>query len=212
LPHRSDAIDLPQAVRLGLDDVKYLVPESSQQFLGVDWPNASDHARGKVLLDAVERCRGRGLEKPGFELLTMSAVIRPVTGGRDPLTSGNHRSVANDRDEIAVTSRLYPDDAKAVLGVLVGDALDQPGKHLPVRWLWLGLHEVIVAVWSDVRIVPGAPAGTDLGSQARWEHVRSCSRASNFHLSPHVCRSEPALSRAFHVLIESGGIPLRGGL
>jgi hypothetical protein len=43
----------------------------------------------------------------------MRAVIRPITRGRDPLTGGNHRGMANDRDEIAVTSRLYPDDAKA---------------------------------------------------------------------------------------------------
>jgi hypothetical protein len=49
-----------------------------------------------------------------------------------PPTGGNQRGVANDRDEIAVTSRLHPDDAKAILGVLVGDALDQPSKHLPI--------------------------------------------------------------------------------
>ena len=140
-PHRSDAVHFPQAVRLRLDDVEHLLPESSQQLLGVDRPDAPDHARGKVLLDAVERGRGGGLEEPGLELLTVSAVIRPVTGGRDPLTGGNHGGMANDRDEIAVTTRLHPDDAKAVLGVLVGDALDQPGQHLPIGWLWLRLHD-----------------------------------------------------------------------
>jgi hypothetical protein len=72
----------------------------------------------------------------------MSAVIRPITRGRDPLTGGNHGGVANDGDEIAVTSRLHPDDAKTVLGVLVGDALNQPGQHLPVGWLWFRLHDV----------------------------------------------------------------------
>jgi hypothetical protein len=71
----------------------------------------------------------------------MSAVVRPVTRSRDPLTGGNHRGPANHRDEIAVTSRLHPDDAKAVLGVLVGDALSQPSKHLSVGWLWLRLHD-----------------------------------------------------------------------
>ena len=138
---RSDAVHFPQAVRLRLDDVEYLVAESSQQFLGVDRPDAPDHARGKILLDAFEGCRGRGLEEPGLELLTMSAVIRPVTRGRDPLTGGNDGGMANDRDEIAVTTRLHPDNAKAVLGVLVGDALNQPSKHLPVGWLWLRLHD-----------------------------------------------------------------------
>jgi hypothetical protein len=54
-------------------------------------------------------------------------------------TGGNHRGMANDRDEIAVASCLHPDYAEAVLGVLVGDALNQPGKHLSVGWLWLRL-------------------------------------------------------------------------
>jgi hypothetical protein len=83
---------------------------------------------------------GDRLEEPGLELLTMSAVIRPVARGRDPLTGGNDSGMANDSDEIAVASRLHPDDAKAVLAVLVGYALDQPGKHLPVGWLWLRPH------------------------------------------------------------------------
>jgi hypothetical protein len=47
----------------------------------------------------------------------------------------------NDRDEIAVTSRPHPDNAEAVLGVLICDALDQPGKYLSVGWLWLALHD-----------------------------------------------------------------------
>jgi hypothetical protein len=49
--------------------------------------------------------------------------------------------MANDCDEIAVTPRLHPDNAEAVLGVLVGDALNQPRERLPVGWLWLRLHD-----------------------------------------------------------------------
>jgi hypothetical protein len=59
-PHRADAVHLPQAVGLGLDDVEHLLPEGAQQFLGIDRADAPDHARGKVLLDALERSRGRG--------------------------------------------------------------------------------------------------------------------------------------------------------
>jgi hypothetical protein len=54
----------------------------------------------------------------------MSSVVRPIARSCDPLTGGNHRGMANDRDEIAVTAGLYPDHAEAVLGVLVCDALD----------------------------------------------------------------------------------------
>jgi hypothetical protein len=91
------------------------------------------------------------VEETGLELLTMSAVIRPVTGGRNPLTGGNHSRVANDRDKIAVTTRLDSNDAKAIVSVLVGDALDQPGQHFPIRWLRLRLHDGIVAVSSPKR-------------------------------------------------------------
>jgi hypothetical protein len=78
-PHRSDAVHFPQAVGLRLDDVENLLAESSQQLLGVDRPDASDHARGRILLDAFDGGRGRSLEEPGLELLTMSAVVRPVS-------------------------------------------------------------------------------------------------------------------------------------
>src|SRR5262249_19833700 len=116
--------------------------ESLQQLLGVDRSNAPDHARGKVLLDAIDGGRGRGLEEPGLELLTMSAIIRPVTRGRDPLARRNYRRMSNDRDEIAVASGLHPDDAEAVLGVLIGDAFNQSSKDLPVGWQWLRLHDL----------------------------------------------------------------------
>jgi hypothetical protein len=44
-------------------------------------------------------------------------------------------------DELAVAPRLDPNDAKAVLGVLVGDALDQPRQHLSIGWMGLRLHD-----------------------------------------------------------------------
>jgi hypothetical protein len=51
--------------------------------------------------------------------------------------------MTNDGDEIAVTSRLDANDAKAVVGILVGDALNQPSQYLPIGWLRLHLlHDV----------------------------------------------------------------------
>ena len=61
-----------------LDDVEHLLAESAQELLGVDRPDAPDHARRKVLLDAFDRCGRRGLEEPGPELLAMGAVVHPV--------------------------------------------------------------------------------------------------------------------------------------
>jgi hypothetical protein len=63
-------------------------------------------------------------------------------GGCNPLASGNYGGMANDGDQLAVTTRLDPDYAKAVLGILVGDALNQPGKDLSIGWFRLCLHNV----------------------------------------------------------------------
>jgi hypothetical protein len=44
-------------------------------------------------------------------------------------------------DQVAVAPRLDPDDTKAVLGILVRDALDQPRQHLSIGWMGLRLHD-----------------------------------------------------------------------
>jgi hypothetical protein len=121
----THALHLPQAVGLRLDDVEHLLPEGAQQFLRIDRANAADHARGKVLLDAFDRSGYGGPEEPGLELPAMGAVVHPVAGTRNPLAGGNDRGMPDDGDQLAVASRLDPDDAEAVLGVLVGDAFDQ---------------------------------------------------------------------------------------
>jgi hypothetical protein len=36
--------------------------------------------------------------------------------------------------------RILHNAAKAVLGVLIGDALDQSGQHLSIGWMGLHLH------------------------------------------------------------------------
>ena len=56
---------------------------------------------------------------------------------------GDHGGVANDGNEIAVTSCLDPNDAKTVVGILVSDALNQPGQHLPIGWLRFRFHDVL---------------------------------------------------------------------
>ena len=52
--YRADAVHLPQAIRLRLDDVEYLVAEGAQELLRVDRTNAADRSRGEVLLDALD--------------------------------------------------------------------------------------------------------------------------------------------------------------
>ncbi len=40
--------------------------------------------------------------------------------------------MADQGDPLAVATGLNPDDAKAILGVLVSDTLDQAGEHLVI--------------------------------------------------------------------------------
>src|SRR5258707_10900980 len=127
-PHRANAIHLPQAVGLRLDDVEHLLPEGAQELLGIDRANAPGHARSKVFLDAFDRSGRGGLEEPGLELLAVGAVVHPVTGGGDPLANRDCGGMANHGDQLAVATRLDPDDTKPVLGILVSDALNQPGE------------------------------------------------------------------------------------
>ena len=49
--------------------------------------------------------------------------------------------MADHSDEVAVAPRVDPDDTESVIGVLVGDALDQPCQHLSIGWIGLRLHD-----------------------------------------------------------------------
>jgi hypothetical protein len=77
------------------------------------------------ILDAVNRRRRRGLQKPRLELLAMGAVVDPFTGGGDPFAGGDCRGVANYCHQIAVSTRLRPKNAEAILGVVEGDPFDE---------------------------------------------------------------------------------------
>jgi hypothetical protein len=50
----ADAGDLAQALRALLDGVEHRLAEGLDQLPGVDRADALDHARGEVLLDALE--------------------------------------------------------------------------------------------------------------------------------------------------------------
>ena len=48
----------------------------------------------------------------------------------DELAGRNHRGVAENRDQVALTAGLDTQDAEAVLVVVEGDALDEAGQDL----------------------------------------------------------------------------------
>ena len=69
--------------------------------------------------------RGRCAQKTSFELLAVGAVVDPFARGRDPLTGGNGRSVPDHGHDIPMPPHLGAQNAEAVLGIVVGDALDE---------------------------------------------------------------------------------------
>ena len=84
----------------------------------------------EVLLDALGRGRRRRAEKMGAKLYTVRPVVDPPPARLHELAGADGRSVADDRDQIAMAACLDPQHAEAALLVVEGDALDQAGEVL----------------------------------------------------------------------------------
>ena len=56
--------------------------------------------------------------------------LTPSPARLHELAGADGRSVADDRDQVAMAARLYPQHAKAALLVVEGDALDETGEVL----------------------------------------------------------------------------------
>jgi hypothetical protein len=85
-----------------------------------DWPDAADHARAEIFLDALDRRRGGGLEERSFELDAVGTIVDPDSTRLDELTGRDHRGVAEDGDQVALAAGFDTQHAEAVLGVVEG--------------------------------------------------------------------------------------------
>ena len=129
----SDAADAAQAARTVLDHPEHALAEGAHELAGVDRTDAADHPRGEILLDALERGRGRGLEEPGAELQAVDAVVDPRPARLHRLAGRDQGGVADHRDGIALPAHPDAQDAAAVVGVVERDALDLAGEVLGPR-------------------------------------------------------------------------------
>ena len=68
---------LTQAIGLLLDDVEHGFAEGADELFRVDRPDAADHARAEIFLDALDCGRRRSLEERGFELDAVRTVVGP---------------------------------------------------------------------------------------------------------------------------------------
>src|SRR5262249_54138324 len=78
----------------------------------------------------------RCAQEPRLELLAMGAVVNPFARGR-----GNGCGIANHGHDVTMPARLGAQNAKTVLGVVVGHSLDEACQHLAVGWFGLDIHE-----------------------------------------------------------------------
>jgi hypothetical protein len=130
---RADAGHLTQTLGLLLYNVEHGFAEGADQLLRVDRPDAADHARAKIFLDALDRGRCRSLEKRGLELDPVGAVVDPASARLDELAGRDHRGMANKGYEIALAAGFNTQHAEAILGVVERDAIDQAGQNLGWR-------------------------------------------------------------------------------
>ena len=117
-----------------------LLAEGLDELLRVDGSDAGDHAGAEVLLDAVDRRRRRRLEEPGAELQSMGAVVDPLAAGGDPFACRDRGRLADHRHQVALTARLRPENAEAVLFVVEGDPLDEAGQDFLRRSPRIRMH------------------------------------------------------------------------
>src|SRR5215471_19689715 len=77
-----------QAAGLLLDDVEHGFTKGTHQLLGIDGSDAADHAGAEIFLDAPDCRRCRSLEKRGFELDAVCAVVYPGPARLHKLAGG----------------------------------------------------------------------------------------------------------------------------
>ena len=121
--------NLAQPVGRRLDDVEHRLAKGANELLGVDRSHAPDHAGREIFFDAVGRSRRRCAQEPRLELLAVGAVVDPFARGRDPLAGRNDCNVANHGHDVTMPSRPGAQNAKTILGVVVGYSLDEARQH-----------------------------------------------------------------------------------
>src|SRR5674476_185813 len=127
--HQTNTSHLAQPVGLNLDDIEHLFAERPDHLLGVDRPDATDHAGAEVFLDAVNRRRGRRAQKACLELLAMGVIVDPFSRSRNPLPGRDNGGVADDRHQIAMAASLCPQNTKPIVTVMEGDTFDKASQN-----------------------------------------------------------------------------------
>ena len=117
--YQANASHLAQALRLGLDDIEYLLAKCIDHLFGVDRPDTANHPGAEIFFDAIDRCRRGRADEVSFELLTMGVIVDPFASCRNPFACRDDGSVTDDRNKIAMPAGFCPQNTKTVLRVVV---------------------------------------------------------------------------------------------
>ena len=128
-----DARHLAQALRLALDHLEHLIAERADQLLGHGAADALDHARAEIRLDALERVRRHRDQGAGAELQAVARAGLPRAGRTHDLAGRHPGALADHGRRLALLGELDAQHAKAVLGIVERDALDQAGQGARLR-------------------------------------------------------------------------------
>ncbi len=120
---RADAGHLTQTTRLLLDDLEHGFTEGADELLRVDRPDAADHPGAKIFLDALDRRRRGGLEERRSKLDAVGAVVDPGPARLDKLAGGDHRSMSDEGNQVALAAGFDAQHAEAILGVVERDTV-----------------------------------------------------------------------------------------
>ena len=123
----------PAGARALLGRVQHALGECPDQLLGVDRPDALDHAGAQVSPDALERGRRGSAQKGGLELVPVGPVVDPRVGGLDELAGADRGCSTEHGDQIALAADLDPQHAEATVRVVKGHPLDQASDSLSLR-------------------------------------------------------------------------------
>ncbi len=130
LARGPDAVDVGEAVRVGVDDLEGPLLVRLDDPAGQNRADALDHAAGQVLLDALDGGRRHGAEDFGLELLPVFLVDDPSPLGLQPLAGTDFRQRADHGHQLAVPAGLDAQHAEAGFVVVERDAFDEAGDLL----------------------------------------------------------------------------------
>jgi hypothetical protein len=125
---RTNPLDGFQQRGLGLDHPKDVLPESGNQFGCVDRPDAADHTRAKIFLNAFHRVGGGRAEMSKPKLLAVLGVDNPIPLGVDPFPRGYGGRRPHGGDQVAMTANVQPKDGEPGLFTVEGDPFDLAGE------------------------------------------------------------------------------------